>query len=139
MYRSGKKKLVQVTVVGIIIIGMMIYFYQNNPSDESTVFLRCPSNLLFKINCPGCGTQRAIHHLLHFEFIEALRYNALFVICFPLIVAILSVLIYNFIFNKSVKISLLSNKYFIIALIIIAVLFGVLRNIPTYPFTLLSP
>ncbi|RLZ11875.1 DUF2752 domain-containing protein [Faecalibacter macacae] len=130
-----------IKLCSILLLGgaFIYYFYQNNPSDNGTSFLRCPSNLLFKINCPGCGTQRAIHHLLHLEIAEAFRFNALFVLFSPLILVVFLLLIYNFIFNKSVKIPLLSNKYFLITLLVIIVLFGVLRNIPVEPFTILSP
>lgn len=117
----------------------IIYFYQNNPSDEGSSFLRCPSNLLFNINCPGCGTQRAIHHILHLEMIDALRFNALFVLSSPIILAVILIMIYNFIFNKSVQIPIISNKYILISILIIIIGFGVLRNISIYPFTLLSP
>ena len=130
-----------IKICSILVIGgaFVFYFYQNNPSDNGSTFLRCPSNLLFKINCPGCGTQRAIHHLLHLEFTEAFRFNALFTILSPLILGVIMILVYNFIFNKSVQIPILSNKYVLISLMVIVVLFGILRNIPTYPFTLLSP
>lgn len=130
-----------IKICSILLLGgaFIYYFYQNNPSDNGTSFLRCPSNLLFKINCPGCGTQRAIHHLLHLEITEAFHFNALFVLFSPLILVVFLLLIYNFIFNKSVKIPLLSNKYFLITLLVIIVLFGVLRNIPMEPFILLSP
>ena len=36
----------------------------------------CPSVLLFDTECPGCGSTRAIQHLHHAEFDEALYYHA---------------------------------------------------------------
>ena len=35
-------------------------------------------------NCPGCGSLRAVHQLLHGNVIEALRLNALLVLSVPL-------------------------------------------------------
>ncbi len=37
----------------------------------------CPSRVLGGWLCPGCGSLRATHHLLHLRVGEALRHNAL--------------------------------------------------------------
>ena len=50
-----------------------------------TPFPRCPFKMLTGLSCPGCGSQRALHQLLHFHVLEALRYNALFVFALPLV------------------------------------------------------
>ncbi|MCW4451447.1 MULTISPECIES: DUF2752 domain-containing protein [Chryseobacterium group] len=36
-------------------------------------------------SCPGCGSQRAIHELLHLNFKEAFAYNPLLVASIPYI------------------------------------------------------
>ena len=35
------------------------------------------------LRCPGCGSQRAVHALLHLEFKEAFLYNPMVVISIP--------------------------------------------------------
>lgn len=35
------------------------------------------------LNCPGCGSLRAIHQLLHGHFVEAARLNLLLLLCLP--------------------------------------------------------
>lgn len=45
----------------------------------------CLSVVLFGKTCYGCGITRAIHHLIHLEFLEAYNFNKLVVIVFPLI------------------------------------------------------
>ena len=115
------------------------YFFFNNPSEKGAVFLRCPSNFIFGIYCPGCGSQRAIHYLLHFEFLEALRYNALLVMAFPFIIYITLIWLYNFIFEKQVRIKLFYNNKFVWTLFFVAIIYGVIRNINIYPFTLITP
>jgi ABC-type amino acid transport system permease subunit len=42
------------------------------------------------LKCPGCGSQRAIHSLLHFDFVQAFRYNALLVLSLPLLAVLLT-------------------------------------------------
>ncbi|MCR5159033.1 MAG: DUF2752 domain-containing protein [Prevotella sp.] len=45
--------------------------------------------MIFRIDCPGCGFQRAIHALLHGRFIEAIGYNLFLVVAFPYLMIIL--------------------------------------------------
>jgi len=40
----------------------------------------CPIHALLHLQCPGCGTTRALAALLHGRFMEALRLNALAVL-----------------------------------------------------------
>lgn len=37
------------------------------------------------VSCPGCGTQRAVHALLHGDIAAAWRFNALFVVMIPVV------------------------------------------------------
>lgn len=48
-------------------------------------FPRCPIYVLTGLKCPGCGSQRALHQLLHFHFRAAFGYNALVVASLPLL------------------------------------------------------
>ena len=45
----------------------------------------CLSVVLFGKTCYGCGITRAVHHLIHLEFLEAYNFNKLVVLVFPLI------------------------------------------------------
>lgn len=44
----------------------------------------CIFNKLTGLFCPGCGMTRAIHSIMHFEFLQALRYNFLIILIPPL-------------------------------------------------------
>jgi magnesium-transporting ATPase (P-type) len=137
----NKRYRIIIKICSILILGgaFVYYFFLNNPTDKGTVFLRCPSNYLFGIFCPGCGSQRAIHQLLHFNLVEAIRYNALLVITFPFLIYITLIWLYNFVFEKHVRIKLFYNNKFVWTLFIVIILYGVIRNISVYPFTLLAP
>jgi hypothetical protein len=43
----------------------------------------CPFHQWTGLYCPGCGSTRALHHLLNFEFVAALRCNLMLVILLP--------------------------------------------------------
>ncbi len=70
--------------ITIVVVGMLLVFYTLDPA-EQPVFPRCPFLLLTGYECPGCGSQRAIHSLLHLDFRAAFRYNALMVVAIPYI------------------------------------------------------
>lgn len=38
------------------------------------------------LRCPGCGSQRAIHSLLHLQFKEAFLFNPLVIISIPFLI-----------------------------------------------------
>ena len=46
---------------------------------------KCPVHTLTGFDCPGCGTQRALHALLHGDLAATFRANALLVLFIPLI------------------------------------------------------
>ena len=56
-------------------------------------FPPCPVRALTGFQCPGCGTTRALHALLHGDFAAAFRFNPmLFIVTAVLLPALVSVL-----------------------------------------------
>lgn len=70
-------------IVAMLVIAAVIY-YVYDPA--TTPFPRCPFLVLTGWECPGCGSQRAIHSLLHLDFAAAWRYNAMLVLSIPYVV-----------------------------------------------------
>ena len=62
-----------------VIAGGVFILYLLNPA-EWQVFPRCMFHELTGLNCPGCGATRAMHALLHGEFLVAFRDNALLIV-----------------------------------------------------------
>lgn len=48
-------------------------------------FPRCPFRMLTGFDCPGCGSQRAIHCLLNGDIAGAWSYNAMLVVAIPVL------------------------------------------------------
>lgn len=109
-----------------MLAGLTALLYSFNPS-VSALFPPCPFNYLTGLYCPGCGSLRAMHLLLHGDMIGALAMN-------PLLVATLPVFPIA-VFRRS----WLYARWLPPALLIVIILFGVLRNIPLRPFLLLAP
>ena len=82
-----RRKILIGAVVGLVVIVGATVYYAFDPA--TTPFPRCPFLMLTGWQCPGCGSQRAIHALLHFDFVAAWRYNAMLVLSIPYLVLLL--------------------------------------------------
>jgi len=72
-------------VIILVIVAAMVLgtiYFAVDPS-SSSLFPRCTFLSLTGYKCPGCGSQRAIHALLHGDIVGAFKYNALLLIAIP--------------------------------------------------------
>lgn len=76
-----RRSLVIVLAVILLLVFGGIY-YALDPS-ASAVFPRCSFLSLTGYKCPGCGSQRAIHALLHGDVAGAFRHNAMLLVAIP--------------------------------------------------------
>ena len=74
-------------VIATLAFAALVFLYFCNPSDVPH-FPRCPFLALTGYQCPGCGTLRGIHSLLHFRFRDAWGYNPFLVVSIPMIAAL---------------------------------------------------
>jgi hypothetical protein len=82
----ASRKIVIITVAIALAAATVLYFF--NPS-ETNFFPRCPFYVLTGYKCPGCGSLRGIHALLHGHLIEAIRFNLFMVLSIPAIILLL--------------------------------------------------
>jgi hypothetical protein len=101
-------------------------------------FPKCPFYVLTGWHCPGCGTTRAAHALLHGDLPQALAYNALFVCAAPLLLGLSIGLVVSRQATWSRWTTNISHRW-IWLIVALLVVFTVVRNIPVYPFNLLAP
>ena len=80
---SRRSVIAMMAVAAVVVAGVVIYS-TFDPS-ASRWFPRCPFLMLTGLKCPGCGTQRAIHALLHGDVLSALHFNALLPVSIPLL------------------------------------------------------
>ena len=76
-----RRSLIIVAVIAGVLLFSIIY-YALDPS-STALFPRCTFLEYTGYKCPGCGSQRAIHALLHGDVATAFRYNALLLIAVP--------------------------------------------------------
>lgn len=102
---------------------VLVFYYFFDP-EAHPGFLRCPFRSLTGLLCPGCGSQRALHDLLHGRLGEALSHNALAVTALPL--AILQVGLFRRREDRSRPVP----GRLIAGWVVLVVGWGILRNIP---------
>lgn len=76
------------------------------------------------ISCPGCGMTRAIHEILCFNLLQAIKYNILAVPLVILGIISIPVIIHDIIFNKNIFITTANKiltKYWYIVLAMLAI------------------
>lgn len=119
-------KLGYIIIAGVLVIGALFLLYRFNPI-ETAIFLPCPLHYATGYYCPGCGSLRATHALLHGHVRDAMSLNPLMVLSIP----VLGVMFFHP--------SWVYKRWVPWAAFWILILYGILRNIPVWPFTVLAP
>jgi hypothetical protein len=109
---------------------VFLYFFEPG---KSALFPTCPFRALTGFTCPGCGTSRALHQLLHGNLAEAFQLNPLLLLSLPFLLYALVRYTGNAMLGRPVRHNTLAPKY-IYALFGIVLFFWVFRNTPFYPF-----
>src|SRR5688500_1695993 len=110
--------------------------YQYPPTEYS--FLPCMFNQFTGLHCPGCGTTRACHSLLHGEFAQALAWNPLILLFLPLFAYGGTRTGYSM-WTGSRPPGMRIAGWMTTLLVATLLVFWVVRNIPVFPFDLLAP
>jgi hypothetical protein len=119
-------------VLLILVCSVVLHMY--DPA-KSTLFPPCPFHALTGLHCPGCGTLRALHELLHGHPVTAFGLNPLTVLCLPVVGYIF---LCKAVPGRRLRSLSISAFWGWILLGAIAV-FWIMRNVPAYPFSLLAP
>ncbi len=114
----------------LAVFAVLFYFDPSNSGFYPTCLFHSTTGLL----CPGCGSLRAMHQLLHGHLLAALRFNALLVLCLPLCGGFLGLAAFNKFKRRPMPI--LSAKC-IWLFAIIALVFALWRNLPGSPLAML--
>jgi len=120
---SRRARIVLASAVALFAAAVLA---RNDP-ERSSIFPACPIWQSTGLHCSGCGSTRAMHHLLNARIGMALRYNPLAVISIPLLIVM----------------SLRPDRFrqpsiaWLAAVILIG--YAVLRNVDRWPFRYLAP
>ena len=127
MYRRST-----VIIIWSLLLAGAAYLFVFEPG-KSGFFPACPFRLMTGFTCPGCGTTRALHEILHGHFAAAFMLNPLLLLAIPFL--LFALLRYSVIVMRGgVPRPNALPAPFIYALFVIIVSFWVFRNTPFYPF-----
>jgi hypothetical protein len=134
---SRRQRLVAVLAAAVLVplLAGVLYAY---PPAEYSFYPRCLFFVMTGWHCPGCGATRCVHALLRGDLGQALGYNALFVLLLPLI----GLWVAHVGYLQWTGRPLVKRRWptwAIGLLVALVAAFGVLRNVPVYPLTLLAP
>jgi hypothetical protein len=126
--------VVVLAVAGVLAVAALFWF---DPG-QYAFYPRCLFHATTGLHCPGCGALRGFHELLRGRWLMALHRNALVFGVAPLVGV-------GWVWRRwrkgepmhldHLRFDAASAGWWLGALLA----FGVLRNIPLYPFTLLAP
>lgn len=122
-------RFIKLIIVLIAITLVALIYWRFNPI-ENELFPKCPFLVTTGLKCPGCGSQRAIHHLLNLEFRQAFTQNMMLVVSIPYIIT-------GAFFDSLKQLTptmvkwrkLLFGQQAIIIILILIISFWILRNI----------
>lgn len=141
MIKNKHKKFLpnslKIILAALIIIYGLFVMFRFDPA-ESEIFPPCPFRKLTGLYCPGCGSLRAVHQILHGNFATAFRLNPLMII-FVCTMALLSIGSRLKGGHTEYLKRLSSGPATGWAVFVVIVAYWLCRNVPVFPFNLLAP
>lgn len=136
MHRTGRFKIYQLVIILILslvfFIGALFIYGRFDP--QTTPFPKCLFKSITGLSCPGCGSQRAIHQLLHLNVIEAFKFNPLFIIAIPYLLLVIPLELFKNSGHDNIRKwhNIFCGYYATIIVLVIVVLHFIARNIWRY-------
>ncbi len=127
-----KKRIAIVAAAAFIAPAALVYLYFTGEGEGARI--PCMFHQITGFYCSGCGASRALRSILHFDFYQALRYNAIFTLCLPLFAVYFGGLSVSYIRFGKDRVSEKISMKFVWIFIELALIYGVLRNVPAFSF-----
>lgn len=127
MYRRSS-----VILIWLLLLAGAAYLFVFEPG-KSGFFPACPFRFFTGFLCPGCGSTRAMHQILHGHFATAFTLNPLLLLALPFL--LFALLRYSVIVMRGgVPRPNALPAPVIYAVFVVIVSFWIFRNTPFYPF-----
>ena len=110
--------------------GVCLFFLQPGKSRFLPI---CPFRALTGFTCPGCGSTRGMHQLLHGNLGAAFEFNPLLVLALPFLIYALLNYTSRVMRGQPAQQNTLAPKY-IYTIFGVVLFFWIFRNTPLYPF-----
>lgn len=128
----------KVTLLSITLVAIAIVLYTFDPAAAKSIYPPSPSRVLFGIYCPGCGTLRGLHQLLHGNLGTAFVLNPLMVLSLPYLFYVYLRYSLPVITKRKIK-PLFIQPHLIWWLVKVILAYWFLRNVPHPLFSWMAP
>jgi uncharacterized protein DUF2752 len=131
-FAEAVNRRLTIALVWLTIAGTAVYLFIFEPG-KTGFFPVCPFRALTGFTCPGCGSTRALHQMLHGDLIGAFKLNPFMMLLLPFLVYALVRHTNAVMRGRPIKGNQLNAKY-IWVLFMVVLFFWAFRNTPFYPF-----
>lgn len=107
-----------------------------DPAAPDTLLPPCPIHALTGLFCPGCGSTRALHALLHGDVVQAIAMNPLLVVAIP-VLALMAINAAGWMPRGSARLWRQLARPLPWLWVLLG--YALLRNLPWLPFAWLAP
>ena len=97
------------------------------------IYPPCLFHALTGLHCPGCGSTRCLHALLHGELRQAAAFNVLLLLAVPFLAYSGARFLWSGPESRHLP------AWILRVILVVVIAFWILRNIPCAPFNLLAP
>lgn len=111
-------------------VGTYVFIFEPG---KSGFFPPCPFRWLTGFTCPGCGSTRGLHQLLHGDVVGAFELNPFTMVMLPILLYVLVRHTHAVIRGRTIRKNQLDARY-IWMLFAVVLSFWIFRNTPFYPF-----
>ena len=125
-------------LLALLGIAFLAFLYFRYDPINNLLFPKCPLYVTTGVYCPGCGSQRATHALLHFDIPAVFKSNILFLPTLLLLGYHAATKITNHFINTKYT-SILDRPKAPIIVLGIVIIYWILRNLPYDFFDFLRP
>ena len=126
------KGVVKVATVWLFVVGVATYLFFVDPA-RGVGYPSCPFRILTGLQCPGCGSSRALHQLMHGHPVSAFELNPLLLLLLPLLALVLVSFSRRSLFDDNRKHAHIPPPIGW-AVLGIVISFWIFRNTSLYPF-----
>lgn len=125
---TGRHRAIGALALTAGVLAALLVYYRLDPSQH--FFPRCPLHWLTGLHCPGCGTQRALHALLHCHWQQAAGHNLLAALYAPVVAFGTAQGLWAAVSGRPGRQSFLYRPWFGWLTVALVLSFAVLRNLP---------
>jgi hypothetical protein len=134
MTAASRNWIVAISAAGTGAVGVILFHFD---PEKTWFYPACQFHQFTGLDCPGCGSQRALHALLHGQVLTAAHDNLLLILSLPLFLGL--AFWFGWRAYRGQKPAVLIHPAWAWVYVAAWILFGILRNLPFPPFASFAP